>query len=77
MKLKTFKGEKGRCLNQFVERYPEKRSYFKLCATVTDCESVASLDSGNAADDQCQAQSDIRAYITGRRFSYILFLLTP
>ena len=29
-KLKTFKGEKGRCLTQFVERYPEKRSYFEL-----------------------------------------------
>merc|ERR1712070_334644 len=29
-KLKTFKGEKGRCLDQFVERYPEKRSYFEL-----------------------------------------------
>jgi len=29
-KLRTFKGEKGRCLDQFVERYPEKRSYFEL-----------------------------------------------
>merc|ERR1711975_94836 len=29
-KLKTFKGEKGRCLDQFVERFPEKRSYFEL-----------------------------------------------
>jgi elongation factor 3 len=29
-KLKTFKGEKGRCLDMFVERYPEKRSYFEL-----------------------------------------------
>merc|ERR1711937_400362 len=29
-KLKTFKGEKGRCLDQFVDRYPEKRSYFEL-----------------------------------------------
>merc|ERR1712226_614595 len=29
-KLKTFKGEKGKCLDQFVERYPEKRSYFEL-----------------------------------------------
>merc|ERR1711957_298434 len=29
-KLKTFKGEKGRCLDQFVEKYPEKRSYFEL-----------------------------------------------
>merc|ERR1712238_569871 len=24
------KGEKGRCLDQFVEKYPEKRSYFEL-----------------------------------------------
>merc|ERR1719386_102368 len=29
-KLKTFKGEKGSCLDKFVERYPEKRSYFEL-----------------------------------------------
>merc|ERR1712238_161439 len=29
-KLKTFKGEKGRCLTQFVEKYPEKKSYFEL-----------------------------------------------
>merc|ERR1719160_1867575 len=29
-KLKTFKGEKGKCLDQFVDRYPEKRSYFEL-----------------------------------------------
>merc|ERR1719194_177927 len=29
-KLKTFKGEKGQCLTQFVDRYPEKRSYFEL-----------------------------------------------
>merc|ERR1712147_140995 len=29
-KLKTFKGDKGKCLDQFVERYPEKRSYFEL-----------------------------------------------
>merc|ERR1719287_149006 len=29
-KLKTFKGEKGRCLDMFVEKYPEKRSYFEL-----------------------------------------------
>jgi len=29
-KLKTFKGEKGKCLDQFVEKYPEKRSYFEL-----------------------------------------------
>merc|ERR1711865_75485 len=29
-KLKTFKGEKGRCLDQFVELHPEKRSYFEL-----------------------------------------------
>jgi len=29
-KLRTFKGEKGRCLDQFVEKYPEKRSYFEL-----------------------------------------------
>lgn len=24
-KLKTFKGEKGTCLTQFVEKYPEKK----------------------------------------------------
>merc|ERR1711935_1141940 len=29
-KLKTFKGEKGRCLDMFVEKFPEKRSYFEL-----------------------------------------------
>jgi len=29
-KLKTFKGNKGSCLTQFVEKYPEKRSYFEL-----------------------------------------------
>merc|ERR1719287_248248 len=29
-KLKTFKGEKGRTLTQFVEKYPEKKSYFEL-----------------------------------------------
>jgi len=29
-KLKTFKGEKGRCLTQFVEKHPEKKSYFEL-----------------------------------------------
>merc|ERR1711937_850626 len=29
-KLKTFKGEKGQCLTQFVEKYPEKKSYFEL-----------------------------------------------
>jgi len=29
-KLRTFKGEKGKCLDQFVDRYPEKRSYFEL-----------------------------------------------
>merc|ERR1712086_183942 len=29
-KLRTFKGEKGRCLDQFVEKYPEKKSYFEL-----------------------------------------------
>merc|ERR1711865_503553 len=29
-KLKTFKGEKGRCLDMFVEKYSEKRSYFEL-----------------------------------------------
>merc|ERR1712070_1245195 len=29
-KLKTFKGTKGRCLDMFVDRYPEKRSYFEL-----------------------------------------------
>merc|ERR1712178_35866 len=29
-KLKTFKGEKGKCLTEFVEKYPEKKSYFEL-----------------------------------------------
>merc|ERR1712216_451480 len=29
-KLKTFKGEKGRTLTQFVEKYPEKNAYFEL-----------------------------------------------
>merc|ERR1719171_2136242 len=29
-KLKTFKGEKGKCLTQFVEKYPEKKAYFEL-----------------------------------------------
>merc|ERR1711862_893686 len=29
-KLKTFKGEKGRCLTQFVEKHPEKAKYFQL-----------------------------------------------
>merc|ERR1740133_918076 len=29
-KLKTFKGVKGTCLTQFVEKYPEKKSYFEL-----------------------------------------------
>merc|ERR1711939_1045544 len=29
-KLKTFKGEKGKCLDQFVDRYPEKKAYFEL-----------------------------------------------
>merc|ERR1711967_230404 len=29
-KLKTFKGEKGRALTQFVEKYPEKAKYFQL-----------------------------------------------
>merc|ERR1719497_147023 len=29
-KLKTFKGAKGKCLTQFVEKYPEKQSYFEL-----------------------------------------------
>merc|ERR1719456_2003545 len=29
-KLKTFKGVKGKCLTQFVEKYPEKKSYFEL-----------------------------------------------
>mmetsp|Transcript_85261 Transcript_85261/g.241762 ORF Transcript_85261/g.241762 Transcript_85261/m.241762 type:complete len:1046 (-) Transcript_85261:483-3620(-) len=29
-KLKTFKGDKGKCLTQFVEKYPEKKSYFEL-----------------------------------------------
>jgi len=29
-RLKTFKGEKGKCLTQFVEKHPEKKSYFEL-----------------------------------------------
>merc|ERR1719182_203113 len=29
-KLKTFKGVKGQTLTQFVEKYPEKKAYFKL-----------------------------------------------
>merc|ERR1719194_201575 len=29
-KLKTFKGVKGTCLAQFVEKYPEKKAYFEL-----------------------------------------------
>merc|ERR1712188_65188 len=29
-KLKTFKGVKGKCLTEFVEKYPEKKSYFEL-----------------------------------------------
>merc|ERR1712226_1693484 len=29
-KLKTFKGTKGVCLTQFVEKYPDKKSYFEL-----------------------------------------------
>merc|ERR1719497_79135 len=29
-KLKTFKGVKGKTLTQFVEKYPEKKSYFEL-----------------------------------------------
>merc|ERR1711912_145332 len=29
-KLKTFKGIKGMCLTQFVEKYPDKKSYFEL-----------------------------------------------
>merc|ERR1712151_1012349 len=29
-KLKTFKGEKGVTLTQFVEKYPDKKSYFEL-----------------------------------------------
>merc|ERR1712019_292104 len=29
-KLKTFKGIKGNCLTQFVEKYPEKKAYFEL-----------------------------------------------
>merc|ERR1719277_313213 len=29
-KLKTFKGDKGQCLTQFVEKYPEKKAYFEL-----------------------------------------------
>jgi elongation factor 3 len=29
-KLKTFKGEKGQTLTQFVEKHPEKKAYFEL-----------------------------------------------
>merc|ERR1711998_424907 len=29
-KLKTFKGEKGKCLTEFVEKFPEKKKYFEL-----------------------------------------------
>merc|ERR1712231_23955 len=29
-KLKTFKGIKGTTLTQFVEKYPDKKSYFEL-----------------------------------------------
>ena len=29
-KLKTFKGTKGTVLTEFVEKYPEKKSYFEL-----------------------------------------------
>merc|ERR1719326_641397 len=29
-KLKTFKGDEGKCLSQFVEKYPEKKAYFEL-----------------------------------------------
>jgi len=29
-KLRTFKGEPGKCLTQFVEKYPEKKAYFEL-----------------------------------------------
>jgi len=29
-KLKTFKGVKGTCLTQFVEKYPDKKAYFEL-----------------------------------------------
>merc|ERR1739848_275198 len=29
-KLKTFKGDKGKCLSQFVEKHPEKKAYFEI-----------------------------------------------
>merc|ERR1712190_227397 len=29
-KLKTFKGDKGKCLTMFVEKYPDKKAYFEL-----------------------------------------------
>merc|ERR1719191_2184709 len=29
-KLKTFRGSKGKCLTEFVEKYPEKKGYFEL-----------------------------------------------
>jgi len=29
-KLKTFKGEKGKCLTQFVDKHPEKKAYFEI-----------------------------------------------
>ena len=34
-KLKTFKGEYGKVLEEFVEKYPEKRGYFELKNDVT------------------------------------------
>lgn len=29
-KLKTFRGAKGKCLSEFVEKFPEKKGYFEL-----------------------------------------------
>ena len=29
-RLKTFKGTKGRCLTQFVEKHPEEKAYFEI-----------------------------------------------
>jgi elongation factor 3 len=29
-KLKTFRGAKGKCLTEFVEKFPEKKGYFEL-----------------------------------------------
>merc|ERR1711865_1292179 len=54
-KLKTFKGEKGRCLDQFVEKYPEKRSYFELSNEVMHtCNGFYHMDPP-VTEDVCKA----------------------